>query len=176
VSAPVAHQTGRQLSLDFRAATALFGSFGIEWDLGSASDDELDQLAGWVARYRDLRGLLHSGRMVRPESADPAVLLHGVVAHDGSDAVLAHVQLDESAHNRGVWVRVPGLVPEAEYELTWEGPVAKHSTSKSVRPFEEGPTAGVGLSGADLAVRGFWLPRMRPATATLVRLRAVSPA
>ena len=36
VSAPTSHTTGRTLPLDFRAATALFGSFGIEWDLTDA--------------------------------------------------------------------------------------------------------------------------------------------
>jgi alpha-galactosidase len=36
VSSPVSHTTGRTLGLDFRAATALFGSFGIEWDLTEA--------------------------------------------------------------------------------------------------------------------------------------------
>ena len=53
--------------------------------------------------------LLHSGRVVRPESTDPTVLLHGVVAADRAEALVAHVQLDEPPHNRGIWVRVPGL-------------------------------------------------------------------
>ena len=80
VSSPVSHTTGRHLDLDFRAATALFCSFGIEWDLREADDGDLDRLAEWVARYRRFRSLLHSGRMVRPGSSDPAVLLHGVVS------------------------------------------------------------------------------------------------
>ncbi|MDX6327533.1 MAG: alpha-galactosidase, partial [Nocardioidaceae bacterium] len=90
VSSPRSHTTGRSLSLDFRAATALFGSFGIEWDLTTASDEELEQLAAWVARYKRFRSLLHTGRAVRPESSDEAVLLHGVVASDASEALLAH--------------------------------------------------------------------------------------
>ena len=80
VSSPVSHTTGRHLSLDFRAATALFCSFGIEWDLLEADDEDLDRLAAWVARHRRFRPLLHSGRTIRPPSSDPAVLLHGVVA------------------------------------------------------------------------------------------------
>ena len=170
VSSPISHTTGRTLSLDFRCATALFGSFGIEWDLTEAGDDDLDALAGWVARYRELRGLLHSGRMVRPESSDPAVLLHGVVAADGSEALLAHVQLDESTHNRGVSVRVPALDPTSSYTLAWEGPVDLTRVSKSADLAVDGPTAGLPRTGADLATRGFWLPRRRPETVTLVRL------
>ena len=84
VSSPTSHTTGRTLGLDFRATTAMFGSFGIEWDLTEAGDDDLDRLADWVARYQRFRPLLHSGRVVRPESSDPSVLLHGVVAADRS--------------------------------------------------------------------------------------------
>jgi alpha-galactosidase len=173
VSAPTSHTTHRTLSLDFRAATALFGAFGIEWDLTEASGHDLESLASWIARFKELRPLLHGGRMVRPESSDPAVLLHGVVASDGSEALLAHVQLDESVHNRGVQVRVSGLAPDSLYALTWEGPVASRETSMSVRPFETGPTAGRPVSSAVLASRGFWMPRMRPETVTLVRITPV---
>ncbi|MGN6250774.1 MAG: alpha-galactosidase [Marmoricola sp.] len=171
VSSTTSHATGRTFDLDFRCATALFGSFGIEWDLARASEEELDRLAAWVRRYRDLRPLLHSGRVVRPESSDPAVLLHGVVAHDGSEALLAHVALDESAHNRGVQVRVAGLDQAAAYDLAWEGPVDHRAVSMSQPLPEQGPTGGVALTGTQLRQRGFWMPRRRPETVTLVRLR-----
>jgi len=170
VSAPHSHTTGRTLSLDFRCATALFGSFGIEWDLTEATDDDLDVLASWIGRYKRFRPLLHSGRVVRPESSDPAVLLHGVVADGGSEALIAHVAMDESAHNRGVFVRVPGLDPDARYELAWEGPVQLEAVSGSAALPEAGPSAGQPVSGAVLASRGFWIPRRRPETVTMVHL------
>ncbi len=171
VSAPTAHATGRTLSLDFRAATALFGSFGIEWDLSTATEEELDRLGSWVDRYKRFRPLLHSGRAVRPRSSDPAVLLHGVVGPGGDEALVAHVQLDESAHNRGVTVRVPGLDPGADYRLRWEGPVHAEAVSRSAPLAETGPTGGLEVSGASLSTRGFWVPRRRPQTVTLVHLR-----
>ncbi len=171
VSSPTSHGTGRTLTLDFRCATAMFGSFGIEWDLNAASEEDLDLLAAWVRRYQELRGLLHSGRVVRPESADPTVLLHGVVAADRSEALIAHVAMDESAHNRGVTIRVPGLDPSASYTLDWEGPVEATAMSKSAPLLTAGPTGGVRRRGADLATRGFWIPRRRPETVTLIHLR-----
>src|SRR5262249_55510886 len=61
VSAPTSPISGRTLSLDFRAATALFGAFGIEWDLTEATDDDLDRLAEWIDRHKRLRPLLHGG-------------------------------------------------------------------------------------------------------------------
>jgi alpha-galactosidase len=173
ISAPTSHTTWRTLSLDFRAATAMFGAFGIEWDLTQAGAQDLELLADWVARFKRFRPLLHSGRMVRPESADPAVLLHGVVAADRSEALLAHVQVDESVHNRGVSVRVPGLDPERRYRLAWEGPVASKETSMAAALPPDGPTQGRAVTGYALARQGFWMPRCRPETATLVHLTAV---
>ncbi len=173
VSSPTSHTTGRTLDLDFRCATALFGAFGIEWDLTEASDSDLDRVAAWVARYQALRPLLHTGRVVRPESSDPTVLLHGVVAADRSEAVVAHVAMDESAHNRGVSVRIPGFDPEAAYRLSWEGPVSRSAVSMSAPLPEAGPTDGVEVTGEVLRTRGFWMPRRRPETVTLVRIERV---
>ena len=170
ISSHTSHTTGRTLTLDFRAATALFGSFGIEWDLMEAEDDDLDVIASWVERYKRFRGLLHSGRVVRPESSDPAVLLHGVVASDGSEALVAHVQMDESAHNRGVHVRVPGLDPSTPYRLRWEGPYAEKEVSMSAPLPAPGPLGDATATGTLLATRGFWMPRRKPETVTLVHL------
>jgi alpha-galactosidase len=173
VSSPVAHQTGRSLPLDFRAATALFGAFGVEWDLSTATDDELSSLAAWVDLHKQFRPLLHSGRMVRPESAHRGVLPPGGGGGAGPAALVAHVQLDESASNRGTVVRVSGLVPDATYELAWAGPVDRRATSRSVELPEAGPTGGVEVRGAVLGTRGYWIPRRRPETVTLVHLRRV---
>ena len=173
VSAPVAHQSGRTLSLDFRAATALFGAFGVEWDLSTASEDELSALAEWIELHKRFRPLLHTGRVVRPESPDPAVLLHGVVSADGTEALIAHVQLDESASNRGVVVRVPGVTATASHRLSWVGPVRAAAVSRSVALPADGPTGGQHVRGDVLSARGFWVPRRRPETVTLVHVQRV---
>ncbi len=172
ISAPVSHQTGRTLPLDFRAATALFGSFGFEWDLDQADADELEQLADWVRRYKGFRTLLHTGRMFRSDLSDAAVLGHGVVAVDRSQALVAHVQLDESESNRGVRIRVPGLVPDRAYTLRWEGPVDQGRVSRVDPVHPDGPTGGVPVSGAVLGGQGFWVPRRRPETILLVHVQS----
>ena len=132
VSAPTSHTTGRTLSLDFRCATALFGAFGIEWDLTEASSSDLDALASWVERFKRFRPLLHSGRVVRPESSDPAVLLHGVVGRlrrAGRARAAGRVRAQPRRHGAR-----PRPRPDASYALAWEGPVAEKETSMSVRP------------------------------------------
>jgi alpha-galactosidase len=103
-------------------------------------------------------------------STDPSVLLHGIVAADRSQALIAHVALDESEHNRGVQVRVPGLDPAARYALTWEGPITENAVSMSAPLPRKGPTEGQAMTGTALLHRGFWIPRRPPESATLIRL------
>jgi alpha-galactosidase len=175
ISAPVSHQTGRYMSLDFRAATAFFYSYGIEWDLTEASDDDLNRIAAWSSRYRRSRTLLHTGRMIRPESSDPAVYLHGVVAADRRSALLAHVQLEESAHNRGVAVRVPHLQADLQYDLHWEGPIDTYHMSVAPALDPDGPTRARPIPGWVLAETGVWMPRRRPQTVTLIAINEARP-
>ena len=170
ISAPTSHQTARTLPLPFRAATALFGAFGIEWDISGANEDELDVLADWVARFKRFRGLLHTGRVVRVESGDPSVLVHGVVAQDGGEALIAHVQMDEAASNRGVQVRVPRLQPDRRYHLHWTGHVDDLHLSVASKVPPVGPTAGRPVSGRVLSSQGFWVPRRPPQTILLAHV------
>jgi alpha-galactosidase len=171
VGAPVSHTTGRSHTLDFRAGTALFGHFGIEWDLTAASAEERARLAEWVALYKDLRGLLHSGTVVRADHPDPALWVHGVVARDRSRAVYALV-----ATATGVWsppgrVRLPGLDPDATYDVAplppgdrVEGPI------RSTLPWW---TTGVRLSGRTLEQVGLQAPGLFPERLVLLQATRV---
>ncbi len=76
-------------------------------------------------------------------------------------------------HNRGVFVRVPGLDPDASYALAWEGPVDPTPVSASSALPPTARPAGVPVTGRALATRGFWIPRRRPETVTLVHLTRV---
>ncbi|MEP6851852.1 MAG: alpha-galactosidase [bacterium] len=166
VSAPRNHQTGRALSLDFRAATAFFGDLGVEWDISSAIPEELARLAGWIERYKEHRALLHTGRVVRFDSPEAGLWTYGVVSADRSEAVLAYVQLGEFIRDPLPW-RVPGLDPQRTY------------TARRIRPDgddgTEGPPPawrgdGMSLSGAVLAAVGLPAPPRRPLTAVLIHL------
>ena len=61
----------------FRAGTALFGSFGIEWNLAAVPELERKELASWVALYKEVRELLHTGEVVRAQQHDPSFAVHG---------------------------------------------------------------------------------------------------
>jgi alpha-galactosidase len=164
VSSPVSHQTRRQLPLDFRAGTALFGHFGIEWNLATASDDELAALAGWAEVYQAHRGLLHAGRTVRLDSPVTDAWVHGVVAHDASSAVMAYVQLDELTHEPPAF-RIPGLDRSRRYTVTRIDPAAW--------PAYDVPTKAP-VTGAVLADVGLPGPPPAPLSVVLVHLQATT--
>jgi alpha-galactosidase len=117
VGPPRAHTTGRSHDLSFRAATALFGHFGIEWDIAAASPEERAELGAWIERYKHFRALLHSGDVVRADLPDPTYALHGVVAADRSEALFCFVALATSAYERPGAVRLPGLDPDRTYRV-----------------------------------------------------------
>jgi alpha-galactosidase len=171
VSAPANHQTGRRLSLDFRAATAFFGDFGVEWDVTSASAADRARLGEWIALYKRYRALLHSGRVVRADSPSPVHRIHGVLSPDRAEAVLAYVQLDESVHDPVPFV-VPGLDPQRRYRATR---IAPEDAGERLRESPADPWRGEGLElpGAVLAAVGLPAPERRPLTCLIVHLEAV---
>lgn len=154
-----AHTNGRATSLQFRCATALVGHAGLEWDLTSCTDEELDVLTQWAALYRRTRSLLHSGRTVRVDLPDPTAHLYGVVAEDRSRALFVYAQLQSSLELRAERVWLPGLDRGARYRVTrcWGADAGLDD-------------AGLVLPGAALESVGILLPRLRPAEATVLEL------
>lgn len=170
VGPPKAHTTGRTQSLAFRATTALFGHFGIEWDISLASPEEREELAGWVALHKALRPLLHTGRVVRADRGSDDFLLHGVVAQDGSHAVFSAVQVAQSITSDLGRVRLPGLDKDRTYrvsKLATPGPQPRHSAPW----WQDGGT--VQLNGAALAAVGVQVPAQWPETAVLLEVQAI---
>ena len=170
VGPPKAHTTGRTQTLAFRAITALFGHFGIEWDISAASAEERTELAGWVALHKELRPLLHTGKVVRADRGSDDSLLHGVVAQDGSRAVFAAVQMAQSITSDQGRVRLPGLTKDRVYrvsKVTTPGPQVRNSAPWWV----DGGT--VELNGAALASVGVQVPAQWPENAILLDVRAI---
>ena len=176
VGAGLAHTTDRRHPLDFRAGTALFGHFGIEWDLTKAEPAELDRLREWVDLYKELRGLLHTGRSVHGDHPDPALELNGVVAQDGSEAVYALVAHGTSALYPPGPVRLPGLLPDAVYHLRPQPPGERpdgnaHRWGAHLPWWRE---EGVRLSGRVLEQAGIQVPVLYPERLVLLRATRVA--
>ncbi|GAB2573263.1 alpha-galactosidase [Kribbella endophytica] len=170
VGPPKAHTTGRTQTLAFRATTALFGHFGIEWDISAASAEEREELAGWVALHKELRPLLHTGRVVRADRGPEDFLLHGVVAQDGSRAVFGAVQLTQSITSDQGRVRLPGLDATRTYRVT-------KVQTPGAQPRNNAPWwvdgGHVELNGAALANVGVQVPAQWPENAILLDVQAI---
>ncbi|HEX5511182.1 MAG TPA: alpha-galactosidase [Actinomycetales bacterium] len=117
VGAPTAHTTGRTHSLAFRAATALFAHFGIEWDLRTASPSELEELGEWVAFYKEERDLLHSGTKVDCDYPEDTLWAYGVVSEDRQRALFSFTAMDTAAAAQPGRIRLPGLDPRLRYRI-----------------------------------------------------------
>ncbi|NUT34730.1 MAG: alpha-galactosidase [Hamadaea sp.] len=169
VGPPAAHTTGRVAELPFRAATALFGHAGLEWDLTSLGEPELDALTAWIALYKRLRPLLHTGDVVHADHPDPAAFLHGVVAADRSHAVFCYAQLTASVDTNPAPLRLPGLDPDGVYQVSVSSEVLPESLAHHGR-HQLDWLAGVTLPGRVLDAVGLIAPRLNPAQAVVLEL------
>ncbi|CAM3347879.1 alpha-galactosidase [Occultella aeris] len=170
VASPTSHSTGRTHDLSFRAVTAMFGHFGLEWDLTAASEVDRAEVAEWIAAHKGYRELLHTGRTVRVDEPDPSRFVHGIVAPDRRRGLFAGVMLATSVHQPTPPVTLAGLDEELTYEVTLVG-VGTGDGGGWGRPL---PWAerGVRLSGRMLHRVGLVLPRLNPEHAVLLEVRA----
>lgn len=162
-----AHSTGRTHSHTFRAVTALWGHAGLEWDLTEASDSELELLRNWISFYKEKRSLLHNGKVIRTEHAEPHAYVHGVVSKNAREALYMFAQLRPSQFSRPANIRLTGLDANANYNVRLVEP-AGAAVSMQLKPphwFD-----GVTLSGAMLATVGLKSPVLRPEQAILIEV------
>jgi alpha-galactosidase len=146
--------------LDFRAGTAFFGHFGVEWDLSTASQSDRTRLAAWITAHKRFRRLLHTGRVVVSDHPDPALWVHGVVAHDGTEAVYSLAQVATGVASPAGRVRLPGLDPEAVYDVLPLLPGDDTSAAdQSSLPWW---SPGIRLKGSVLGSMGVQAPNLLP--------------
>lgn len=142
VASVPSHTTGRVQQLPMRAATAVFGHLGIEWDITQASDQELTILSGWIAWHKANRQLLHSGRVVRLDWPDDELRVHGVVGTERAIYSLAFVAMT-GPENLGL-IPLPGMDAAARYRVQVVFP---DQVVQFPEPWQAGP---IELTGAQL--------------------------
>jgi alpha-galactosidase len=165
-----AHTTGRVHALAFRAATALFGHLGVEWDVLHLTDRDREELAAAIALHRRLRPLLHTGDVVRFDS-DDEYRAHGVYAADRSEAVVSFAVLRSAPSQTPPLLRLPGLDPDRSYgvvHLQLAGDLV--GTGRTPPAWMD---RGVRLTGRQLAAVGVQPPALHPERAVLIHLTAV---
>ena len=159
------HTTGRILGLPMRAATAVFGHLGIEWDITQAGPEELAVLKGWIDWHKQHRALLHSGRMVRLDWPDDELRVHGMVDDSGGIFSVAMVAMP-GPMGLGL-LPLPGLEPEARYrvQVVFGDQIVQLPQAWQAAPIE--------LSGAQLAAGVLRAPVMFTDQVLVVEARRV---
>jgi alpha-galactosidase len=180
--------------LSFRAATAIFGHLGIEWDLTTATTQQLDELAEWISFYKANRKLLMRGDLVRLDSPDPTLYAYGIIAPDRSTAIYTVASIGQSDVMLPGRLRLPGLDPNRRYRIrpiplghppTGLNPPAwwQATTTQEFEPAGESradswglpPDGGPGLilPGAALTSTGVMAANTHPEQAILYRADAL---
>ncbi|MDQ1572100.1 MAG: alpha-galactosidase [Actinomycetota bacterium] len=168
IGSGVNHTTGRRHELSFRAATSIFGHFGIEWDLAEASEQESRDLAEWVAFYKHHRSLMHTGDLVRAEETDPTLQVYGVIDHDKTEALIFLAFLGRSDLSPRGRFTLPGLDPNKRYHVA-PVIVGTPDTGRSAPPWYRGGSGAI-LTGRALAVAGLQVPGSMPERVVILRV------
>lgn len=174
VGSPVAETTGRAQRLPFRAATALLGNFGIEWDITTADDAEREELAAWVAAYKKHRQLIHTGTVVHSDHADPSLWVTGVISDARDEAIYWLVTTATSEFAPLGRVTLPGLDDDRAYRVE---PLQIGTPRGARGGFVEAgwwPDAHDTV-GSVLTHAGIHTPVMYPDDAVLLHVTALTP-
>ncbi|WP_020390473.1 alpha-galactosidase [Kribbella catacumbae] len=170
IGSPRSHTTHRTHDLSFRAATALFGHYGVEWDLGAATEDDLRELADWIAIYKKHRGLINRGNVLRgPDPADN-LWLHGVVAGDRSEALYGVAAMSWGAASTPPRARLRGLDAVRRYQVA---PIVVGDADRGFTPPRWWDDRTAVVSGAALESVGVQLPNLHPEHSILIHVIAV---
>ncbi|MDE1928154.1 MAG: alpha-galactosidase, partial [Burkholderiales bacterium] len=169
-----AHSTGRSQAMAFRAAVALPGHLGIEFDLRTLDAAARAELAGWIALYKQWRGLLHRGPVHLGDAGDGLLWqAHG----DADELLLLVYRLEPTTQRYMPPLRLTMLAHEARYRLRQVEPEATRGRPlyDTTTPWLEALRSadGVLADGAWLAEAGLALPRAKAETAFILHLRKV---
>ncbi|MET0715939.1 MAG: alpha-galactosidase [Mycetocola sp.] len=167
LTSPTVHSTGRRVSLDLSAGVALFGHFGIEWDLTDLDDDGLDAIRRWVDIHKQHRTMIHTGALVHGDTTDAATDVRGVVAANGASALFTFTQVSTSVTYPPGRFTLPGLLPDRRYTLSIAAGSVAAGPGQSPLPWAEQPLR---LTGRQLGTVGLQAPVLFPGQLVLLEL------
>jgi len=166
------HVTGREFTMAFRVASAVFGHMGMELDLRDESDSDLDVLKAGIALYKQHRDLIHNGRFLRLDSSLQTNLI-GCVSQDRTEALFSYAKLETELATLPGRIHFSGLDPDKQYRLRIVWP--QHNPSISTPSIiDAADLLGDGhvFTGAALLGHGIQPPLTFPDTCLFYHLEA----
>ncbi|RMB62313.1 alpha-galactosidase [Tessaracoccus antarcticus] len=168
LTSPVVHSTGRTVSLNLSAAVALFGHFGIEWDLTRANDATRARITDWVTFAKDIRDLVATGHIVFTDGTDTGLDVRGIVAANRSRAIYTVTQATTTITYPPAPITLPGLDPHTHYQVRLLHPGGQDpqpGQSPLIWPHQE-----TVLTGRELSTIGLRPPVQYPQQATIIEV------
>ena len=155
---------------------SLLGHLGVEWNLNTVSQDQLEQLRDWIAVYKQSRLLVADGQaqLVHADSPDPSVRLDGLVSADKTQALFRFTQVTTSVNYPAAPIRLPGLDPQALYRIC-PLPVSQDLSQigNGQTPLSWWSQQGLTVNGEALQTYGVRPPQLHPAQAVVFSARKV---
>ncbi len=166
VGASPAHSTGRSQSLEFRAAIAAMGHFGLEFDTRTLTAEQAEQLKSWIALYKRIRTLTHNGAVWQGESGDG---IQWTAMGSAEEFVLFLVRLLPASQKFAPTIRLPFVRRDRSYTLKRIDPGASLSGNHDGVPFTCASSCGIDADGGWLSQIGLSLPYMKAETCLIIR-------
>ncbi len=164
------HQTARKLSMAMRAGTAMMGHMGLELNLLTEPQCDLDQLKAAIALHKQHRALIHNGDFQRLDTPDYLNIV-GVVAADKSEALWSVAFMAGQASTLPGRFYPVGLDADRLYRIRLVWPQDWHSiSSPSVVDALDLLGEGGVVSGEALMTAGMQLPLTMPETVLLIHV------
>ncbi len=166
------HITNRVLSMELRAATAMFGHMGVEADLLDMSDNDKNILKDAFALHKKHRELIHSGKLVRID-APAGCNAFGVLSSDKQHALYSYAQLDTLREALPGILKFPELDPTTRYHLKLIWPTQIITPPPHRLETSGLMSEGYEASGEILMKAGLQLPLMTPETCLIFEATAI---
>lgn len=166
------HITGRRFTMEYRAATAIFGHMGMELDLRDEKPRDLDVLKAGIALYKQHRDLIHFGTFHRLDQTSSTNLV-GCVSGSQNEALFSWAKTDAEPQTLSDRIRFGGLDPAKRYNAQMVWPLHKPSiSSPSIIDAADLTGAGRIFSGSSLMEHGIEPPLTHPDTCLIYHLKA----
>jgi len=128
------HTVGRTTPFKTRGDVALAGTFGYELDITRIPESEREDIPRQVAQYHKYNNLVRSGDYYRIASyqRNHSFDAYMLVSKDKKEALVTYVQVEASPNPARKVIKLPGLVPDATYQIEDSDIEVKGSTLEKV--------------------------------------------
>jgi len=159
------HITGRNVSIEMRAAVSMFGHMGIEMDPRELNDHEYNALKAAIALHKEHREFIHSADLYRLDSDDLSINF-GLIDEQKTKALFAYNSVRETPRTAPNKLRFVGLDADAQYTLNLVWPVK----FEEYRPSSIAAVNGQTFTGEALMQFGLQMPISFPQTSLIFEL------